>query len=314
MWPGFRGPTGICVLLLLPKPGDTFSVSFASLSSRFRFPFWESPKKAPVDPCASASEPEKCHYNQAINLLAHMNSVPSASQVPMQSSTHDTVNMIAPVFGSKATPHPPVALRATGVAVKADGGKHHQNKVDPAATGPAAEASTDKEYGHQLDPAIKEEQSVALILALGALEGEELPAHSLERATIQLEDELDKLQPGALTSFRARRLAEAMNHHGPPKPADKRASEALAALEQVNWSSSSVVTNVIRDLQSEEKSKSVSLFQWVADANAQSSGQLFVLFVFVLSIVIMERWAQEAAFVPIHEELRYGAMGLRQAH
>lgn len=302
MWPGFC--SGICVLLLFPKPADTFSVSFPFLSGPFRFPLWESAATVPVDPCASASEPEKCHYDRAVNLLAHMNSVPS-----LEPPVPGKVNTIASVIESKMTPHPIVALRATGAAAKADAEKRHENQVDPPVKGVAVKADAEKEHGNQVDPAVKEERAVALVLALGALEGEELPAHTLEKATIQLEDELDKLQPGALATFRARRLAEAMNHHGPPKPADKRASKALAALDQVSWSSGSVVAHVIQDLQSKEERKPFSLFQWVTEANAQSSGQLFVLFVFVLSILIIDRVAQEAAFVPQYEEHRYGAMG-----
>lgn len=275
------------MLLLLPKSGMAFSANM--------FAFWHSNTKAPTDPCASAAEPEKCHYNQAVNLLAHMTNVPSASKVPLTSSLSErigmvmpeTVSTLAPAMDSKAIPGSIGFLKTTQAPATKDTGKQHQD---------------------QLDPAVKEEQSVALLMALGALEGEELPAQSLEKATVQLEDELNKMQPGALAAFRARRLAEAMNHHGPPRLAEKRASEALAALEQVQWSRNSAVPDVIRDLQSKEKSKSFSLVQ--GDADAQSSAQLWIVFIFVLSLLMIDKLANEVAMVPQHVEHHgYGAMG-----
>lgn len=290
MGPKFRMSHMICIVSLLPTIGSAFSVAM--------FKFWDSSTKAPTDPCASAAEPEKCHYNQAVNMLAHMTAVPSASKVPLTASIPENVEM--DVIG-RVTPE---AISTVAPLIQRKVGSIAFLETTPAPRTKDTSASA------------KEEQSVALLLALGALEGEELPAPSLEKATIQLEEELNKLQPGALTAFRARRLAEAMNHHGPPKPAEKRASEALEALQQIKWSPNSAVTHVIRDLQPtenlEEKSKTFSLFQWVVEANAQSSGQLWVLFIFVLSLLMLDRMANEVAMLPNPQPAEhhgYGAMG-----
>lgn len=303
MWLGFRISSTICLipLVLLPLPGDTFSTSIFGI--RFGSP------KAPEDPCASAAEPERCHYDQAVNLLASMTTASSVSKELHIKSTAEQANAIVPAVETKLTPSPFLSLRVAG----ADAGREHAKSTPPPFGGVRITAATnaDRERENRADLHAKEEQSVAILLALGALEGDDLPVQSLENATTHLEDALTQLQPGALTTFRMRRLAEAMNHHGPPKPAEQRAFEALSALEQVNWSPHSVVVDVIQDLQSTNKTKSISLFQWVQATNAASGGQLFILLVFVLGVLIIDtvRVAQDVAVIPQHQEQGYGAMG-----
>jgi len=275
----------ITLLVLFPTPGGTFSSVFG---------LWASTTKAPADPCASAVEPEKCHYNQAITLLASMTSAPSASKVPLTAPVLPKAAATLPVVVAQATPRASSVLRTTA-AVKSE---------------TTAAANSGKGHEDRADLATKDKQSVAILMALGTLEGEDLPADSLESATMQLEDALDQLEPGALAAFRARRLAEAMNHHGPPKAAETRATEALVALQQVNWLPESAVAGAVRDLQSIEKPQPFSFLQWVQATNSESSGQIFVLLVFVVSILMIDRVAQDAALLPQYEEnIQYGAMG-----
>lgn len=284
-------------------PRGTFSV--------FIFGIQFGTTKAPADPCATAAQPEKCHYNQAVLMLASMTSLASASKDVKEvvEPVVERTTAVLPVIGTKST-LPLVAGQRTGAAATVVDKEHVQPIAAPfRSLRIAAATDTEKERAEQADLAAKEEQSFALLLALGALEGEDLPAYSLENATMQLEDVLDKVHPGALAAFRARRLAEAMNHHGPPKPAEQRASEALSVLEQVKWPLNSVVARVIQDLYSMDKPKPFSLFQWAEATNSASGGQVFILLVFVLSVFIIDRVAQDAVLLGQHQEQGYGAMG-----
>lgn len=283
----------IAPLLLLPTPANTFLASI--------FGFGAGTTQAPTDPCASSAEPEKCHYNQAVALLASMGTAPAGSKLP-QPTLAPVIGLVAPEAVNrmpdtleKNIPHP-----FTGSGLR-------------ATTTPPAAVEAKEHEGHVTDSAQKEEQSVALLLALGALEGDGLPSSNLEKVTIQLENTLDDLKPGVLADFRARRLAEVMNHHGPLKPAGKRASEALAFLEQVRWPTNSAVVAAIRDLQSNANGKPISLLHGTSHgfelANSESGGQLLILLFFAVSVFMLDRVAQNAAMLPHYEEQRYGAMG-----
>lgn len=93
-------------------------------------------------------------------------------------------------------------------------------------------------------------QAAALKLALEALEGRGAPPPQLDSVTQQLEDALENVEPGALSSFRSTHLAAAFNAVGEPPTLAQKAAAAQQALGGVVFPADSGVPVALDALRS----------------------------------------------------------------
>lgn len=173
------------------------------------------------DPCAYAANPEACHYDQAKQLLAQL-SPQEAQQSPPQEAF-----------------------------MEVDKTMRQQSRTESSSSDDLN--ADDDERVPDGGPMSKSENSelktMVLKQALDVLEGEAPASASLENATLQLEQQLEDIEPGAIEAFRSEHLAAAMNAKGPhPKPR-LRAAVAARLLSGAEWDGEGEVAGAIAKLE-----------------------------------------------------------------
>lgn len=95
----------------------------------------------------------------------------------------------------------------------------------------------------------KQLKTMVLKQALDILEGEAPASPSLEKATMQLEQDLEDIEPGAVDTFRSEHLADTINARGPAPAPHLRAAVAARVLSTADWGNNDEVANVITNLE-----------------------------------------------------------------
>jgi hypothetical protein len=167
------------------------------------------------DPCVFAADPEQCHYDQAKALLAQLS--------PQQGALMEVDQAVRPA-----------ARATTAESSESD----DLNAGDRAPDGGSLSKTENQEL-----------KTMVLKQALDVLEGEAPASASLENATLQLEQQLEDIEPGAVEAFRSQHLAAAMNSQGPhPKPR-LRAAVAARLLSGAEWDGQGNVAGAISKLE-----------------------------------------------------------------
>jgi len=223
---------------------------------------------APMDPCASSANPELCHYDQAKALLAQMSPSQSPSQEALVQvdervrtvsnsdtqdvATSDTTNDAA-LNAALAKSGSVSTSGSTVSAGSADLDGHLDSTQDGSSPGgEATSAGLDVDHaqdgGNSPDHEALELKTMVLKQALDVLEGEAPAPPSLEKVTMQLEEGLEDIEPGALATFRSEHLAGTMNADRPPPSANLRATVAAHTLSAADWENDDEVVAAIEKL------------------------------------------------------------------
>lgn len=200
------------------------------------------------DPCATAANPVQCHYQIGVALLAKLGVDTSGSEIgnaPLKSALPQVSLIESPQENHQRLP----ALQQSSVAPLSLAVQSEVPSSSRAAPDP------DKEVA-------------ALQGALEVLEAPGPAGSGLEEDIDELEDSLEDVRPGAVSSFRAQRLADAINRAGPPAATAERAAEAFHFLDAVSWPAESRVPAVaehLRRVMTPSKPKAMSLLQRFED-------------------------------------------------
>mmetsp|Transcript_55003 Transcript_55003/g.106177 ORF Transcript_55003/g.106177 Transcript_55003/m.106177 type:complete len:233 (+) Transcript_55003:94-792(+) len=197
-----------------------------------------SKRVALPDPCAGAPNLEGCHYDQALAVLDHMQS------------------------------------QAAG-QVKESVQEGAQGNV--AASMQAATVNLDCSFPPNEAECSRRRQALALFLALQALEGQPLIPKSLDSTIAILEENYNAVEYNGVEVFRENQLSVAINDKRKPASLAKRVTQAVKALERIQWPSESSVPSAVEALRKlaagdatsggkNSKSLVMSLLSWLSDS------------------------------------------------
>lgn len=161
------------------------------------------------DPCAGAADVQGCHYEQALAMLDYVQSQ-GAEQVKEGVQDGALESVAAPVQAATSN-------------------------LDCQIPSNEAECS-------------RRRQALALFLALQALEGQPLVPKTLDSSIAILEENYNAVEHKGVEAFRENQLAAAINDKRKPASLAKRATQAVKALDRIQWPSESSVPYALETL------------------------------------------------------------------
>lgn len=183
------------------------------------------------DPCAFAANPEDCHYQKAQALLARL----SPPQDALVEVAQESASVQVPNGESSESNDPNADQMA--------------EELSSATTGSGLDVELAGDGGPLSEHEDLELKTMVLKQALDVLEGEAPASASLENATLQIEQQLEDIEPGAVNAFRTQHLAAAMNSNVKSPAPRLRAAVAARLLSGVEWESKGEVASALSKLE-----------------------------------------------------------------